>query len=89
MSGQCFSVGEIAIVAMADDEVWQRYVGTECEVIAIGCICGCDADYTVLIDGLLVGAYARYLRKRPGKREPTCTWDDVGVWRPKTEEITA
>jgi len=91
VSNETFSVDELAIIAMAKADYWQPYVGTECEVIAIGCSCprNCGSDYTIMVhDGRKAGCFAHNLRKKRPPREATTTWDQVPYWRPKQAEVT-
>ena len=100
---QRFSVGEMVLLVTRPPQSnpeWHghRYHGCEAQVIRIGgdifaAMLGNnnEAIYRVRVeDGTEFQCFAHNLRKKrpPPQREQTTTWDDVIVWRPKTENVT-
>jgi hypothetical protein len=84
VSNEAFSVGDLVEVILAKPNE-PACVGMRGTVIEVGV-----ADWTgvefVRVDyaGHLVYSRPKVLRKiPPPKREPTSTWDNVIVWRPK------
>jgi hypothetical protein len=94
---ESFGVGEIAIIVAAPDcdHIFPEFIGSEVEVTAPLDWVWVWEDrkhrsrrreqaYIVrLPNGEEIAALPESLRKRPPPREPTSTWDDVIVWRPK------
>jgi hypothetical protein len=86
---ESFSVGEIAIIHCVANEK----NGDECEIVALVR----PVDYVSEVTGNLIFAgkllvlyrgkyfqvFSKHLRKRRPPRDPTSTWDDMIVWRPK------
>lgn len=90
MSGESFSVGEVAILVPCApyDPQAEKYLGQEIEIVApLELVLHMDdpAYQFKASDGVIGWATPKALRKRrpPPTREQTSTWDDLIVWRPK------
>lgn len=82
-----FKVGDICVLIdhKQHSTEGRAYVGREFEITSLTARHPrWDCQVRALDDGKEADACFRVLRKKqPPAREPTSTWDDVIVWRPK------